>query len=113
MIGFGRFLEHSRIYIFKYADHSEVYLASADLMPRNLSRRVELLFPILDHRIHDQIMNLYHLMWTDNVQTLVLQPDDTWKHVHVGKHTKRISYQETCVNDRRRIAKRLYKHRWL
>jgi polyphosphate kinase len=46
----GRFLEHSRIYYFRNGGEEEIYLGSADLMPRNLNRRVELLFPVEDRR---------------------------------------------------------------
>lgn len=75
----GRFLEHSRLYYF-YADGEEqLYLASADLMKRNLSRRVELMFPIVDDQIHQQVMHIYDVLWADNVKSWVLQPDATWK----------------------------------
>jgi len=75
----GRLLEHSRIYCF-YADGEEkVFLSSADLMNRNLSRRVELLFPILQDDIRQRILSLYHLMWSDNVKTRVLMADDSWE----------------------------------
>ncbi|MHA3065190.1 RNA degradosome polyphosphate kinase [Lacticaseibacillus saniviri] len=77
----GRLLEHSRIYSF-YADGEElVFLSSADLMNRNLSRRVELLFPILQDDIRERILSLYGLMWADNVKTRVLQVDGTWEHL--------------------------------
>src|SRR5450755_4976214 len=56
----GRFLEHSRIYYFRNGGDEEVYAGSADLMPRNLDRRVEILFPIEDpclvRRIRDEIL---------------------------------------------------------
>lgn len=59
----GRFLEHSRIYYFMNGGKEEIYLGSADLMPRNLDRRVEVLFPIQDeamiHRIRDDILSVY------------------------------------------------------
>ncbi|MCD2255999.1 RNA degradosome polyphosphate kinase [Lactobacillus sp. CC-MHH1034] len=77
----GRFLEHSRIYYF-YADGAEqVFLSSADLMNRNLSRRVELLFPILQDNIRRQIIHIYDILWRDNIKTRVLQADGTWTHV--------------------------------
>ena len=47
----GRFLEHSRIYYFRNGGEEEIYLGSADLMPRNLDRRVEVLFPVLDRKL--------------------------------------------------------------
>ncbi|TOK94891.1 polyphosphate kinase, partial [Vibrio parahaemolyticus] len=71
----GQLLEHSRIYYF-YADGQEnVYLSSADLMNRNLSRRVELLFPILQDDIRERIIKIFSIMWADNVKTRILQPD--------------------------------------
>ncbi|MFK5283110.1 RNA degradosome polyphosphate kinase, partial [Lacticaseibacillus paracasei] len=58
----GQLLEHSRIYYF-YADGQEnVYLSSADLMNRNLSRRVELLFPILQDDIRERIIKIFSIM---------------------------------------------------
>ena len=47
----GRFLEHSRIFYFRNGGNEEIYLGSADLMPRNLNRRVELLFPVEDEEL--------------------------------------------------------------
>jgi polyphosphate kinase len=59
----GRFLEHSRIFYFRNAGHEEVYLGSADMMPRNLDRRVEVVFPVEDptlvHFIHDEVLAVY------------------------------------------------------
>lgn len=84
----GRFLEHSRIYYF-YADGEEqLYLSSADLMKRNLSRRVELLFPILSEAINTEILRIFNLLWEDNVKTRVLQPDNTWARVDLRGVTK-------------------------
>ena len=51
----GRFLDHSRIYHFRNGDDPEVYLGSADLMPRNLDRRVEVIFPVKEHAIRSYI----------------------------------------------------------
>ncbi|WP_127848415.1 RNA degradosome polyphosphate kinase [Lacticaseibacillus hulanensis] len=77
----GRYLEHSRIYAF-YADgEKQTYLSSADLMTRNLSRRVEILFPILQDNIRAQVNNIFDLMWEDNAKTRVLQPDATWERI--------------------------------
>lgn len=59
----GRFLEHSRIYYFRNGGHEEIYLGSADLMPRNLNRRVEVLFPVTDKRyvryLRDDVLEAY------------------------------------------------------
>ncbi|MFD0897780.1 RNA degradosome polyphosphate kinase [Loigolactobacillus binensis] len=77
----GRFLEHSRIYYFYAGGEEKLYLSSADLMNRNLSRRVELLFPILQPDIKAQIVHIYQLMWQDNLKTRVLQADGSYQKV--------------------------------
>ena len=53
----GRFLEHSRIYYFRNGGEEEIYLGSADLMPRNLNRRVEMLFPLEDKALIQHVKN--------------------------------------------------------
>jgi len=72
-----RFLEHARIYIFENAGAPEYYLASADWMPRNLDRRVEVAFPILDPQLQRQIRQIIDIQLADNVKARVLQPDNT------------------------------------
>lgn len=79
----GRFLEHSRIYYFRNGGHEEVYLGSADLMTRNLDRRVEVLFPVEDERILrylcDAVLTTY---LADNAKTRILRPDGTYEALH-------------------------------
>ena len=76
----GRFLEHSRIYYFRNGGKEEVYLGSADLMPRNINRRVEVLFPVEDedlmHRIRDEILGEYLV---DNIKARRMLPDGSYK----------------------------------
>ena len=78
----GRYLEHSRIYYFMNGGKEEVYLGSADLMPRNLDRRVEVLFPIQDeamvHHIHDDILNTY---LNDNSKSRRMNSDGIYERV--------------------------------
>jgi polyphosphate kinase len=75
----GRFLEHSRIYYFGNAGDEEIYLGSADLMPRNLNRRVEVVFPIQDPKlvkqVKDQILAAY---LADAVKTRSMRSDGTY-----------------------------------
>ena len=77
-----KYLEHSRITYFQNDDEPQVFLASADWMPRNFRRRVELMFPIEDpelrHRIVDGILGV---VLSDNVKARVLQPDGTYRRV--------------------------------
>ena len=75
----GRFLEHSRIYWFGNAGHPEVYLGSADLMPRNLDRRVETLFPVNDREIRSYIREaILAVELANNVRARDLHPDGTY-----------------------------------
>lgn len=77
----GRFLEHTRIYIFGDTDSSEydMYISSADMMTRNTERRVEVAAPILDEDIRQKILNTISYLKKDNVNAQVLQSDDTYK----------------------------------
>lgn len=77
----GRFLEHSRIYYFYDDGQERLFLSSADMMNRNLSRRVELLFPVLQADIKAQIIQIYDWMWQDNLKTRVLMADGTYQKV--------------------------------
>lgn len=80
----GRFLEHSRIYMF-HNDGSEEYLiGSADLMPRNLDRRVESIFPVQDPAIQTRLRELLDVELADNRQAWVLHADDTWEQLFPG-----------------------------
>ena len=75
----GRFLEHSRVYYFANAGEPQVYLASADWMPRNFFRRVEIAFPIEDPALRDEIITeILPNYLTDHVKARELQPDGTY-----------------------------------
>lgn len=77
----GRLLEHSRIYYFSNDGEPQIYMSSADMMTRNLNRRVELLFPLLQPEISHRAMQIFDTMWQDTVKTRVLKPDDTYVKV--------------------------------
>jgi polyphosphate kinase len=77
----GRFLEHSRIYYFYNEGKEDIYLASADLMNRNIDRRVELLFPIEDVVAHDKIMNILDISLRDTTRARILNNDGTYSKV--------------------------------
>jgi polyphosphate kinase len=72
-----RFLEHARIFIFENAGQREYFLSSADWMPRNLDRRVEVAFPIYDTRVQQQIQEIIDTQLNDNVKARVLLADNT------------------------------------
>ncbi|MBV8076080.1 MAG: polyphosphate kinase 1 [Planctomycetaceae bacterium] len=77
-----KFLEHSRITYFQNGDTPEVFLSSADWMPRNFHRRVELMFPIEDPQLKDRIVEgILGVVLMDNVKARVLQPDATYRRI--------------------------------
>jgi len=77
----GNFLEHSRIFYFENGGRPEVYASSADWMPRNLDRRVEILFPIEDREIAGQAVHILELELEDTVKAHVMKPDGTYERV--------------------------------
>jgi polyphosphate kinase len=74
----GRFLEHSRIYAFEREDDCTMYIGSADLMPRNLDTRVELLAPVLDESLRADLEDTLDRCFADNVNAWELGEDGTW-----------------------------------
>jgi len=74
----GRFLEHSRAYYFHNNDDPKLYLGSADVMQRNFDRRIEVLFPIEDKRIKEDITEILKLYLTDTENTRVMMSDGTY-----------------------------------
>jgi polyphosphate kinase len=76
----GRFLEHARIYSFERAGEPEsIYIGSADLMPRNLYNRVELVSPVRDQRVRDQLTDFLDRSFADDTNSWELRPDGTWE----------------------------------
>lgn len=74
----GRFLEHSRIYIFGTEDRAKVYISSADYMTRNTLRRVEIAVPIYDEDIKVRILEMFSVMMSDNVKARIQNSDGTY-----------------------------------
>ena len=84
----GTFLEHSRIFYFENAGKSEVYCGSADWMPRNLERRVEILFPVEDPKLKEKVLRILDVQLRDTVKAHLLQPDGSYEKVdRRGKET--------------------------
>lgn len=75
----GRYLEHSRIYCFGNDGKEEIYLSSADWMPRNLDRRVELLFPVEDDDIKLRVREIMDLQFLDTERSNIMQADGSYK----------------------------------
>ncbi len=85
----GRFLEHSRIYLFGEGEETKIYLSSADLMTRNTERRVEIACPVWDAKCKKRIIDMLSCMLSDNVKARILQAD--------GKYTK-VKNERGCID---------------
>lgn len=85
----GRFLEHPRIYVFKNAGKTELFISSADMMPRNLDKRVELTAPVKDPHIKQQIIDILELGFLDNRKA--------WQMMDGGKY-ERVPAKEPAIN---------------
>jgi polyphosphate kinase len=95
----GRFLEHSRIFYFKNGGKEEIYLGSADLMPRNINRRVEVLFPIQDRRIVNYLRNdVLETYLIANTKTRLMHTDGSYEILHPGTDEPIISPQEWLID---------------
>ncbi len=77
----GDFLEHSRIFYFYNNGQEEVFCASADWMPRNLEKRVEIMFPVECEKLKEEVIHILNIELQDNRKAHVLQPDDTYEKV--------------------------------
>ena len=79
----GEFLEHSRIFIFGREGESDysVYIGSADLMERNLDRRVEVMVPIEDPSLQGELREAFEITWRDDLFTWVLGTDRRWRRL--------------------------------
>ncbi|NBH34784.1 RNA degradosome polyphosphate kinase [Clostridiaceae bacterium] len=77
----GNFLEHARIFCFENDGSPEVYMGSADWMPRNLDKRVEILFPVEDESLKEQVIHILQVQLEDNVKAHILQPDGTYEKI--------------------------------
>lgn len=76
----GRYLEHSRVYVFGTPDRDNIYISSADFMTRNMERRVEIAAPIYDDSIKTRIRNMFHIMECDTVKARQLCSDGNYVH---------------------------------
>jgi len=95
----GRFLEHARIYYFRNGGREDLLLGSADLMPRNLDKRVEILFPVQEPRWREAIVkDLLGVSLSDNVQARRLRPDGTYERLHPADGQVAVDSQEWFLN---------------
>ena len=102
----GRYLEHSRIYIFGTAERRKIYISSADFMTRNTIRRVEVAVPIYDVRVRKRIMHIFGVLTSDNVKARKMLPDGTY--VHVSTEGEAVDSQASFIKEAYENAARSY-----
>ena len=93
----GNYLEHSRIFYFRNNGEREYYMGSADWMPRNLDRRIEVAFPVLDEDIQEKLLSYLKLLLSDNVKARLLLPDGNYVRAE-KKGLPRINAQWILAN---------------
>ena len=98
----GRFLEHSRLFAFDAADHSAVFMGSADLMPRNLDHRVEVVTPIEDLALQAELSSTFEALWRDTATSFELDASGRWERVQAKKDERPRSGQQTLMRRARR-----------
>jgi len=98
------FLEHSRIFYFLNDGDEEVYLSSADWMPRNFDRRLELLFPVDDKKIKKNLSDLLKLYFKDNTKAWRLGSDGGWTKIEASDKEKRFRVQEYLMKKTQQAA---------
>ncbi len=119
----GKYLEHARIFYFKHSE-PKLFIASADWMPRNLERRIELMTPIFDTEIAERLYEILQIQLKDNVKARELQPDGNYIKVQRESGKPKINSQElmeeyvkllynahhkNTTNKAKRLARRLLK----
>lgn len=96
----GRFLEHARVYWFRNGGDGIMYIGSADIMPRNLDRRIEVLIPVSNGEIRRHIREyVLDRQLRDNMQSWHMCPDGTYKRVHLKDGEEPVNAQEMLLDD--------------
>ena len=103
------YLEHSRIFYFANGGAEELYLSSADWMPRNLERRVELMFPVLQEDLKEQLIAVLEAYFQDNCQTRLLSRDGVWTRQKPPPGEKPFRVQSYLLSQARETAE----HPWV
>jgi polyphosphate kinase len=102
----GRFLEHSRLFCFEAGEEKAYLLGSADLMPRNLDHRIEVVVPVEDVHVRNELEAIFKALLADNSRAWELQEDRAWERVK-AKKSERKRQAQTLFIRRRERARRL------
>lgn len=100
----GTFLEHSRIFYFEAGGAGEIYMGSADWMPRNLDKRVEVLFPVEDEHWKEEVLHILEIQLEDNIKAHVLQPDGTYEKIDKRGKVLLNSQEYFCTEAEKKAA---------
>ncbi|MBD5458062.1 MAG: RNA degradosome polyphosphate kinase [Lachnospiraceae bacterium] len=101
----GNYLEHARIFYFENDGRPEYYCASADWMPRNLDRRVEIMFPIEKPELQEKVMRILEYQLRDTIKAHILLPDDTYAKVD-RRGKEKFNSQLTFCGDAEAVARK-------
>ncbi|MFZ3109128.1 MAG: polyphosphate kinase 1, partial [Rectinemataceae bacterium] len=100
----GRYLEHSRMFHFRNGGAEEYYLSSADCLPRNLERRIELMFPVIDERLQRACGEIFDAYFRDTEHAYRMLPDGSWEGVKPQEGEKTASAQDLLYRRVKRMA---------
>ena len=103
----GNFLEHSRIFYFENGGRPKLYMASADWMPRNLDKRVEIMFPVEDPKIREEVLHILEVQLADNMKAHVLQPDGSYEKMDLRGRMKICSQDQFCEEAAAAVRRKL------
>jgi polyphosphate kinase len=103
----GHFLEHSRFFVFQRGDESRYFLGSADLLPRNLDHRIEVVAPIEARPLQTELDAIFDALLEDNAQAWELRPDGSWPRIRPPKGKRFRSAQDHLMKRARSRARRL------
>jgi polyphosphate kinase len=102
----GRFLEHSRFFIFQQGDECHHYLGSADLLPRNLDHRIEVVTPVEARSLQAKLDKIFGALLADNSQAWELESDGSWRRVRPSKGEQPRTAQGELMTKARSAARR-------
>ena len=100
----GRFLEHSRIFCFTNGGEEEIFLSSADWMPRNLDRRVELMFPLEDEAVCARVREVFRQSWRDTEKTWMLDAKGKYARLAPDPARERLNVQQALIEEAERAS---------
>jgi polyphosphate kinase len=118
----GRFLEHSRVYCFGSGPGAKIYISSADLMTRNITRRVEIACPIVNDCVKEQLLSIIDLQLRDNVKARILLPDGTYQkkdqtsassidsQEYFLSHSTQVCVPVSAAQQKQNLFRRLWEH---